>query len=139
MMRILLDTNIVIDFASKREDFYEESKKIFSLAVQQKCKAYLTATTVTDIFYILRKENGREQTVGFLKEIFQIVDVLGIDKTIIMDALYSGWGDFEDAVQMQAATQNLIDAIVTRNTKDFKKSENIRILTPSELLAQLNN
>jgi predicted nucleic acid-binding protein len=137
MMRILLDTNIVIDFASKRENFYEKSKKIFSLAVQQKYKAYLTATTVTDIFYILKKENGRERTIGFLKEIFQIVDVLGIDKTIIMGALYSGWADFEDAVQVQAATQNLIDAIVTRNTKDFKKLENIRILTPSELLEQI--
>jgi predicted nucleic acid-binding protein len=136
-MRILLDTNIVIDFASGREGFYEESKEIFSLAAQQKCKAYLTATTVTDIFYILKKENGREQTIGFLKEIFQIVDVLGIDREVIMRALYSEWNDFEDAVQAQAATGNLIDAIVTRNTKDFEKSENIRILTPSELLKQI--
>ena len=134
MINILLDTNIIIDFASKRIDFYEESKNVLSLAMHNKCKAYLTATTVTDIFYILKKENGETHTIDYLKEILLFIDIIGVDKNIVIDALYSGWKDFEDAVQAQTAIANGVNVIVTRNVKDFCQLTAMKVLTPAEFI-----
>jgi len=134
MIKILLDTNVIIDFASKRPGFYEESKNVLSLAMRNKCKAYLTATIVTDIFYILKKENGVTHTINYLKEILLFIDIIGVDKNIVIDALYSGWKDFEDAVQAQTAIANDINAIVTRNVKDYRQLTTIKVLTPTEFI-----
>jgi len=66
--------------------------------------------------------------------IFAFIDILGIDKDLILNALYSDWKDFEDAVQAQAAVENELDVIITRNTKDFKQNTTVRILTPDEFV-----
>jgi len=134
MIKALLDTNIVVDFALKRAPFYSGASKVFSLILSGKCEGFLTATTVTDVFYLLKKENGRDQTVEYLKSIFDFIDILSIDKDLILNALYSDWKDFEDAVQAQAAVENELDVIITRNTKDFKQNTTVRILTPDEFV-----
>jgi predicted nucleic acid-binding protein len=134
MTQVLLDTNIVIDFALKREPFYSGASIVFSSVLDGKCEAYLTANSVTDVFYILKKENGHTQTIDFLKVILNFIDILGVDKNLIIKALYSNWRDFEDALQAQTAIGNGIDIIVTRNTKDFQKLQNIKVLTPDEFV-----
>jgi len=70
----------------------------------------------------------------YLKELLRTVDVLNVDKNTIINALYLGWADFEDAVQSQVAIGNNIDTIVTRNTKDFQKIGNVEILTPKDFI-----
>ena len=137
MKKVLLDTNVIVDIATRREPFFEYSSKVFELTVEKKIVAYVSASTITDIFYILQKENGKPNTIQFLKELFDYIDILGVDKTIIINSLNSGWKDFEDAVQGNVAIENLLDIIITRNTKDFAKLDGVKILSPFEFFAQV--
>ena len=136
MKKILLDTNIVLDIALQRPNFYEDAKAIFILIKQNKIIACVSATTVTDIFYILKRE--KLDAFKYLKELLKTVDVLNVDKNTIINALYLGWVDFEDAVQSQVAIGNNINTIVTRNTKDFQKTDNVEILTPKDFIVWNN-
>ena len=131
-MKILIDTNVVLDFALNREPFADEATEIFQHIERKTFSAAVSASSITDIFYILQK--SKIDAFAFLKDFLLEVDVLNVDKTIIMYALYSDWADFEDAVQAQVSIENNVDVIVTRNTKDFEKLKNVKILTPAELI-----
>lgn len=137
MKRLLLDTNIILDIALKREPHFELSSKIFEL-IDKKCIiVYITASTVTDIYYISRKEKGNEIAIEFISNLIEIVDVIGVDKSTIVKALKSNLKDFEDAVQVSAAENYEIEIIVTRNKSDFLNS-GLEILTPKELIDSQN-
>jgi len=134
-MRVLVDTNVILDFALNRVPFADSAATIFQHIEQQTFSAVVSASAVTDIFYLLQKE--KVDAIAFLKDFLSAVDVLGVDKAIIMYALYSGWIDFEDAVQAQVAIENNIDAVITRNTKDYSMLKEIQVLTPTELLQKI--
>ena len=134
-MRVLIDTNVILDFVLNRVPFADDATALFQHIEQQTFSAVVSASAVTDIFYLLKKE--KVDAIAFLKDFLSVVDVLGVDKTIIMCALHSGWADFEDAIQAQAAIENNIDAIITRNTKDYNQLQNIQVLTPTELLKDI--
>ena len=68
MKRVLLDTNIILDFTLKRENFFDNSKQILDLAYNKLIIAYISATTVTNIYYIAKKQKGREETIQFYKQ-----------------------------------------------------------------------
>jgi len=138
MNRVLIDTNIIVDIATRREPFFEHSSKILELAIEEKIIAYVSASAVTDMFYILQKENGKSNTMQFLKELFEFIDILGVDKTIIINALNSDWKDFEDAVQGNVAANNSLDIIITRNTKDFAKIANVQVIDPFHFLSHID-
>jgi predicted nucleic acid-binding protein len=138
MKRVLIDTNIIVDIATRREPFFEHSSKILELAIEGKIIAYVSASAVTDIFYILQKENGKINTIQFLKDLFDYINILSVDKKIIINALNMNWEDFEDAVQGNVASYNSLDAIITRNTKDFVNLKSIQILDPFNFLANSN-
>jgi predicted nucleic acid-binding protein len=137
MKRILLDTNIILDIALKREPHFELSSKIFELFDKKHITGYITATTVTDIYYIARKEKGNEIALEFISNLIEIIDVIGVDKGIIVKALKSNLKDFEDAVQASAAEYYEVEIIVTRNKSDFLNS-GLEILTPKELIDSQN-
>jgi len=137
MKRLLLDTNIILDIALKREPHFELSSKIFELIDKKRIIGYITASTVTDIYYISRKEKGNEIAIEFISNLIEIVDVIGVDKSIIIKALKSNIKDFEDAVQVSAAENYEIEIIVTRNKSDFLNS-GLEILTPKELIDNQN-
>lgn len=137
MKRLLLDTNIILDIALKREPRFELSSKIFDLIDKKRIVGYITATTVTDIYYISKKEKGNEIAIEFISNLIEIVDVIGVDKSIIVKALKSNLKDFEDAVQVSAAEYYEIEIIVTRNKFDFLNS-GLEILTPKELIDNSN-
>ena len=134
-MRILIDTNVVLDFVLNRVPFADDAATLFQHIEQQTFSAAVSASAVTDIFYLLKKE--KVDAIAFLKDFLSAVDVLGVDKAIIMYALYSGWTDFEDAVQAQVAIENNIDVVITRNTKDYSGLKEIQVLTPAELLQKI--
>ena len=134
-MRVLIDTNVILDFVLNRVPFADSAATLFEHIEQQTFSAVVSASAITDIFYLLNKE--KVDAIAFLKDFLSGVDVLGVDKTIIMYALYSGWADFEDAVQVQAAIENNIDAVITRNTKDYSMLKEIQVLTPTELLQKI--
>jgi len=135
MNGVLLDTNIILDIALERREFFEKSKELILFVNKSGFSAYVTATTVTDIYYVLKKSKGHYSTILFLKNLFDFIDISGVDKATILNALSSEFTDFEDAVQSFSATQNGIKIIVTRNVSDFKKSK-MKVFTPTAFIQQ---
>jgi predicted nucleic acid-binding protein len=134
MIKTLIDTNIILDIALSRQPFCQEAGIIFQYIEDKKIRGYISASAITDIFYLLRKQIGRQNATQCILDLIKIVDILGVDKETIVNALLFGWTDFEDAVQAQVAIENEIEVIVTRNTKDFKQLIPIKIFTPTELI-----
>lgn len=135
-MKILIDTNVILDIALDRELFAEQAVLLFKIAHEQRIQMFMTATTVTDLYYITRKEKGKETALSFIEDLIQLVDVISVDKNIILDALSSDIPDFEDAIQVCSATQDGISTIVTRNEKDFIMS-GLNIQSPKKFLQTL--
>ncbi len=134
-MRLLLDTNIILDIALYREPHFQDSATVFKKIDNKLVFGFVTATTVTDIYYISKKGKGHNEAIEFIANLLQIVDVLGVDKEVILSSIESEFLDFEDAIQSIVSSFNNIDIIITRNTKDFLNSE-IKAISPSEFLAQ---
>ena len=136
MIKALIDTNIIIDIALQREPFYLDAIQVFNKINEQKISAFISASAITDIFYILKKSNGKDKTLAFLKELLEVIDVASVNKSNILHALYSGWNDFEDAVQAQVAIENGFEIIITRNPQDYRNSQTLQALTPRDFAAQ---
>lgn len=134
-MRLLFDTNIILDIALSREPHYKDSADIFKKIDNKMIFGFITATTITDIYYIAKKERGHIKASDFIANLIQIVDVVGIDREIIINSLTSQFLDFEDAIQSVASSFNNIDFIITRNINDYSNSE-IKALCPTDFLHQ---
>jgi predicted nucleic acid-binding protein len=134
MIKALIDTNIIIDIALKRQPFYLEAIQLFRKINEQKISAFISASAITDIFYILKKSNGKDQTLTFLIDLLNIIDIVDVNKSAIIQALYSGWKDFEDAVQAQVAIENGLDIIITRNPQDYRNLQSLQVLSPHDFL-----
>ena len=133
-MKILVDTNIIIDALTSREPFREAAEQIFLLAANQIEDMYITASSATDIYYLIRKylhdTDQARNTMSKLYELFHILDVTSSD---CREALSSRVKDYEDAVIASCAKRNHMDYIVTRNIRDCEHSK-VRALMPDELL-----
>ncbi len=138
MKKILFDTNVVLDLALQRIEFGEKAKELIKMVLKKKIEVFVTSSSITDIYYVLRKAKGHNEAIEFLRSFFKIVNIVGVDSETILDALYSGMKDFEDAVQTEAAIQNNINIIITRNKKDFKSS-GLEIFSPDEYINEMKN
>jgi len=124
MKSALLDTNIIIDLIGRRTPFYQSAARLFSLGERQKVQLYMSALSIANISYILRKEFGRDDLRQILNNIALIVDILDLSGKIINLALADQrFNDFEDTIQFFTARENRIDVIISRNQKDFKASD----------------
>lgn len=132
-MKILIDTNVLLDIILNRAPFAEFSEQVFVAAKFATIDLFMSATTITDLYYIARKEKGREQTLLLIEDLLQCVDVISVNKAVILHALHTGLPDFEDAVQEGAAKQANISIIVTRNGADFKNSD-LDVYSPEEFI-----
>lgn len=133
-MKLLIDTNIVLDILLKRDSFFEDAKQLFLQIDNFNTKGYISASAVTDIFYIASKNlKNKQKAKDLLKKLLQIVNVLTVSEEEIHMALQDDWEDFEDSVQFSVASMNEIDYIITRNEKDFSKSS-ITAMTPKAFL-----
>lgn len=135
-MKVLLDTNIILDYALIRQPFYDLADQIFALIEQKQLEGYVSASTFTDLFYILRKPRGKDWTLEFLARLLKLCQVATVDVNTVKAALEERYKDFEDDIQYQAALQAQLEAIVTRNPDDFPQKE-LRILIPEQLLQEL--
>ena len=134
---IFLDTNIVIDYFQSREPFVRYARSIFELCANGKLSAGISSQSVADIFYILRKDYTVSKRKSMLLDICKMFDVVGADKTIVMNALMNeDFSDFEDCIQSECA--NIINAeyIITRNVEHFKFSK-INPILPEDFLKLL--
>ena len=119
-MNVIIDTCIIIDALQSRKPFDKDAEAVFLSVANRRCVGFLTANSVTDIYYLMHKAlHSQEETkkiLGVLFSLFEILDTCGID---CRKALASKISDFEDAVMIEAAARAEIDCIVTRNLKDY--------------------
>lgn len=135
-MKILIDTNIILDVLCNRQEFLADSAKIFKLCEVRKISGYISALSVPNIVYIMRKELDAEKTKEILDKLNLIFTVVDLKADDLKKAASLNFNDFEDALQSVCATRIKADYIVTRNIKDFSKSK-VMPIKPSELFDRI--
>ena len=137
-MRVLFDTNVVLDHLLEREPFVEAAERLLSLVDTGGLDGLVCSTTVTTIHYLASKAVEADEAAKYVGELLAIFDIACVDREVLNAALDAGFSDYEDAVLYEAARAAGASAIVTRNTKDFARSA-IPVFTPAELLAALQS
>ncbi|HMQ53256.1 MAG TPA: PIN domain-containing protein [Anaerolineae bacterium] len=132
-MKILVDTNVILDITLERQPFFEQSVRLLQVVTQLDIEVCVTATTVTDLYYIIRKAKGREVALSFVEDLLNFVEIAAVDKDVIAHALQLRMTDFEDAIQVSAAKYKGISIIITRNEADFRDSD-LKIHSPESFL-----
>ena len=133
-MRLLIDTNVILDILLRREPFFQDSYRALRRALEQDAECYVSATAATDIYYILRKSlQSQERAKAHLHSLSQLVQFTDVQPADISNALLADMPDFEDAVVDAIAARVGADKILTRNTKDFVGSA-VPAVTPAEFL-----
>lgn len=118
-MKLLIDTNVILAMVLKRGGC-DISMDLFRKVKEIGASAYITASSVTDIFYIIRKEtHDTNRTYVIMENIFKLVAVLSVTEKDILDAFGEKWKDFEDCVQYMTGKNNRMDYIITANSKDY--------------------
>jgi predicted nucleic acid-binding protein len=135
-MRVLLDTDVVLDVMLARVPFAQTSGRLLDLAEQGLFEAYVSSITPLNVFYIARKAKSIGDLRQALKQLLQTAHVCPIDHSVLINAFTLPFADYEDAVQHAAATASKLDAIVTRNLKDYKNAT-LPVFSPADFLNQL--
>lgn len=136
MIRLLIDTNIVIDLLAKREEFYREAATLFSLADKNMITLTVSTLTFANTNYILSKLKKEKEARTILRKFKVLVQTLALDDKVTELALNDdNFPDFEDGLQYYSALENEIDIIITRNQKDLKISK-IPVMSAKEYLAR---
>lgn len=136
-MKLLIDTNIILDFLLQREPFFQNADLLFQAIDSGQIVGYVTATTLTDIYYVARRHTGRiEQARQAILETLTAMAICPVDRAVLESAFASGLADFEDAVQIACAVTQQLDAITTRD-HNFSSSS-ISVLTVEEVLQQID-
>lgn len=134
MKNALIDTDVILDFFFDRKPFSEFASKILSLCETRKMNGFVTPVMISNIYYLLRKTARHEKVIAKLKQLLLFIKVLDMDKTVVINALNSEFKDFEDALQnFSALKSGKINIILTRNIKDYRKSE-LGVFTPETFL-----
>lgn len=124
MKHFFVDTNIILDLLLDRKPHSKSASVLFDLAVKGKVTLYMSAISMNTLYYILQKVKNHTESVRILKKLQTFITVLDTTSSDVQDALDSNNKDFEDALQISASHRHpKINAIITRNTKDFKKSQ----------------
>mgnify|MGYP001465758888 FL=1 len=134
MDKVLIDTDVLLDFFFDRKPFAEFAAEILNLCEENKLKGYTTPVIICNVYYLLRKTANHDLVIEKIKQLLTLIDVLIMDKEVVLDSLNSGFKDFEDALQNFSAVKNgKINIVLTRNIKDYKKSD-LAVLTPETYL-----
>jgi predicted nucleic acid-binding protein len=137
MTRILIDTDVILDFFFDRQPFAENASKIFSLCESKKITGFVTPVIISNVYYLLRQSAKHEKVIEKLKLLVSITEIVVMDKEVVTQALNSDFKDFEDALQNYSAEiHKEIDLIITRNTKDFKNSK-LAVMTPDNYIKSI--
>ena len=135
-MRVLVDTNVVLDVLLDRRPHSVDSAHIFRCVEEGRLQGFLCATTVTTIDYLLLQSLNRSDARKHLAKLIRLFDIAPVNRAVIEGAMQSRIADFEDAVLEQAAASVGAEAIITRNAKDFAQGS-INVLDPRQCLVQL--
>ena len=136
MKRVLLDVNVVLDVLLDRQPHADGASEVWAAVERGELEGFLSAHAVTTIHYLNRKAVGARMAREATDALLSVFDVAPVDRTVLQASLALGCRDFEDGVMAAAARKSKCEVIVTRNTKDFRRSP-VRALTPSEAEAML--
>ena len=137
-MKILIDANIALDVLLERQPFYVSGIQILGLS-KSGIELYISASTITDLYYIIKKElKSKDTSMGLIKNLIISVNIAAVSGNEIRKAIALDWSDFEDAVQFATGESIAVDYLVTRNTSDFA-SATIPVVTPDEFLVLLTS
>lgn len=137
-MDVLIDTNIVLDVLQNREPFSEDSKKILALCIQAKLNGFMTAHSLCDIFYILRKDLNVAERLSLIDRLCKYMTIISehqSDFEAVAENQFTK--DLEDGLQMECSKNHSLKYIITRNVKDFSGSKVVAI-TPADFLATIS-
>ena len=134
-MRVLLDTNVILDVALRRPGLFEGSKRALEKCEAESHEMLIAWHTLSNLFYILRRDRGAERAVEFLRHLLSISTVAPVGHADALRAVGFGLNDFEDALQLSAAESCQAGVILTRNKADFGNPPKITVLTPEEFPA----
>jgi len=130
-----MDTNVLIDFLADRQPFSLDAAKLFNLSFSGKLRIYISAVSYNNIYYILRQSLSNNETIKLLHQLSAMTEIIDVNRSIIQQSLKTDFTDFEDAIQYYCALSlPKTNCIVTRDTKDFKKS-NLPVMTPKEAVS----
>jgi predicted nucleic acid-binding protein len=136
MQKILLDTNIIIDFLGERKGFYDPAAKIITLADKKKIKIYVSAVSMATAYYVLAKYENKKAALEKVRKFKVLCEISSTNNEVFEKALNAPFDDFEDALQYFSAIEDNCDLIVTRNEKDFKTAL-IPVMNPENYLQTL--
>jgi predicted nucleic acid-binding protein len=137
MDNVLIDTDVILDSLFNRMPFATYSTEVLILCEQKKLIGFTTPVIISNVYYLLRKTAKHQIIVEKIKQLLTIIDIIQMDKAVVLNALNSEFKDFEDALQNFTAIENgKIKIILTRNIKDFSKSK-LAVLTPETYLKGL--
>lgn len=135
-MKMLIDTNVILDVLCARENFLEASSKVWKYCEVNKVDGYISALSVPNIVYILRKELTPQKTQQIIDRLFLIFKIADLKSDDLKKAAAMKASDYEDALQIICASRIKADFIVTRNVKDFSGSK-VPVVTPSEFIDRI--
>ena len=118
-MRVLFDTNVVLDVLLAREPFAAASNACFLQVEDGQVSGFLGATTVTTLDYLVSSALGATKSRQHVLRLLHLFDVAHVNRAVLTAAASSTLKDFEDAVLSEAARASGVQTIITRNAKDF--------------------
>lgn len=131
---LFVDSDVVLDFFTDREPHANPASELFELSEQGNVKLYLSAISINNIYYIARRFLGHKKTLEVVEMLTEMTEIIGTTKKEIIQALKNNFSNYEDSVQYSSAlTIKDIDAIITRNIKDYRNSS-IAVITPLNFL-----
>lgn len=136
-MKVLVDTNVIIDALTSREPWNENAEKLFLLGANHIVDLYITASSATDIYYLIQKHLHNSQTAKeVMGKLYSFIGILEVTGTDCVEALATKIKDYEDAVVERVASRKEMDYIVTRNIKDYQNG-NVKIILPDDFIEMM--
>ena len=136
-MKVLFDTNIILDVLLVRDPFFALSANLLDAVESKDIDGFLCATTITTIDYLVTKFQNKSVAKLAISKLLSLYSIAEVNQTVLNFANTSNFSDFEDAVLYFSALNVGVDSIVTRNNNDFT-SANLPVYTPNQLWDLIN-
>lgn len=136
-MKVLFDMNVILDVLIERAPHFRHSVSCIAAIENGRADGWVCSTTITTLAYLLQKELSVQTANKHIESLLSLFQVSIVNKQVLLDALTNGFSDYEDSVLYQSAIVSNLDCIISRNKKDFKKS-NLPVFTPKEFIATLS-
>ena len=137
-MRVLIDTNLILDYMLDRDGHFDDALNLLITVVNEEIEGYITANTITDLFYIINKTfHNKRKSRAAMDKILRLVKIIDCTGTDCVLALVNPIKDFEDAVLVECGLRTGMDYLVTNNIKDFKGSR-LPVMRPGEFLTRFD-